>query len=510
MFTNDTMKGRKNMINAKKIIASAVFFASLLGSLAFKPTIEKNKPLFEANRALNNLLSVEKYVEADSDKSPLDKTAGLLDPKKEREKEEDEDSIFVVDKEKLAHYLDRKPSPNSYIDAFKEIKADLFQGKTRAELLRINQAINECSEETIESKLFLNSVFDNTYTAENIEEKMVELSFDTTPSIMAPYNSLAFDFDEWLLDHNIDLEYKSQILEGDFSDLPEGAITVEPTRYAATATMICVGGSYFAESGLISFIMAKIGSLFSVISGAIKSFIAVVNIPWVGWALAAAIIVALTVIIILNWSKIVACFEHIKAWFIYKAAKFAAKITSLFSSMASQGADRALDDAAGNALGKGNPGGWSKSQLKSYLKKCLRKGLIAIALEEFFRNTKYVYLGRWKLPENNDNKDYVKTAKNEDGLYYFVDESVDTYIRNNRKSDYWTLNIAFVEFCLISGKLFKLCSRPSLVYDKSQHRIVNNCSYAKELNLIHNKSENHTGRSVEWYGDTPIITTFEA
>ena len=504
MFTNDTMKGRKNMINAKKIIASAVFFASLLGSLAFKPTIEKNKPLFETNRALNNLLSVEKYVEEDPNKAPLDMVADLLDPTKKHEKEEDiEDKVFTIDKEKLARYINRESNTYSYIDAFKEIQEDLFEGKRKSEIADIKQAIRDCSQETIESKLFLNSMFDTTYTSENIEEKMVELRFDDTPSIMAPYNTLNFDFDEWLIDKGIELEHKEEILEEDFSFVPENIITTNPRR--AAATMILVGGTYFAESGLIGFIAAKLGVLFSTIAGAIKAFVTSVIIPYIGWILAAAVIVALTVIIILNWSKIVECFEHIKAWFIYKASKFAQKITALFSSMAGQSATKVMDDAYTNTNSLIPLGKWTKSGLKNKLKQCLFAGGVALTIEEFIRNTKYVYLGKFQLPNSIDNKDYIQQAKANGGLYYYTSQAISNFIKNSMGGNYWALNLFFLEVAMLSGKLFKLCTTPSKYYNVDTRSYVESspCSYAKELRTIHQNPVN----SVYWYNWEPVIVT---
>ena len=446
MFTNDTMKGRKNMINAKKIIASAVFFASLLGSLAFKPTIEKNKPLFEANRALNNLLSVEKYVEADSDKSPLDKTAGLLDPIKEREKQEDiADKVFTIDKEKLGRYINRESNTYSYIDAFKEIQEDLFEGKTKSEKADINQAIRVCSQETIESKLFLNSMFDTTYTSENIEEKMVELRFDDTPSIIAPYNTLDFNFDGWLADRDIDLQYRDQILDGDFSAVPESLITnnPDPTRNLGAGTLeyVDVNGIYYTMAALVAFISAKLGTLFATIAGAIKAFITSVIIPYIGWILAGAIIIGLTVLIILNWSVIVSCFDHIMAWFCAVAHSFASKIIALFNDIANQAANKIASEVFNRVKTYAGIGKWTESKLKNQLNKCLHVGAQAISIAQLIRNNKYVYLGKWA--NYYSGVDYISTARNNGGIYYDVPSAVSNYVERYMNGDFCTL-LSFV------------------------------------------------------------------
>ena len=487
-------------MKTKKIIASVVFFASLLGSLAFKPAIEKNKSLFEINRAFNDLLNVEKHVNKHSDLQ--EKVAGIYDgdfpiPNDEQEK------IFNIDEEKLEHYLDIEPAENNYIDAFKEIGADLFVDKSRQERVALQKAIDDLSSENLESKIFSKTMFDITLTRENCEEKIAELKYDATPSILAPYSSIDFDFSIWLIDNGIDLEHKNDILECDFTAVPESIITTNPKM--AAATMILVGGVYFSEAGLISFITAKLGTLFSVISGAIKSFAAVVNVPFIGWVLAAAIIVALTVIIILNWSKIVECFEHIKAWFSYVAKKFAAKIVALFENIVSQAANALVSDALDNVRANGSIGKWNLSKIKTQLGKCIFAGSNAIALVQLIRIifSKYVYLGKLN---DNDGYNYIQTAINEGGIYFYIPDSVVTYVSRYCNGDLWTLNATFLELCLLAGKLFKLCTRPSKYYSVTYNFYVesNPCSYAKELKFIHT----NPFPRVTWYSDTPVVTTY--
>lgn len=64
-------------------------------------------------------------------------------------------------------------------------------------------------------------------------------------------------------------------------------------------------------------------------------------IPFVGWALAVALVVgaliALTVIIVKNWDKIKTAIETIKSWFLEQFSKFSSFIESFFQDAVAQG-----------------------------------------------------------------------------------------------------------------------------------------------------------------------------
>jgi len=233
-------------------------------------------------------------------------------------------------------------------------------------------------------------------------------------------------------------------------------------------------------------------------------------IPYIGWIIAAAIIIGLTVVIILNWSVVVSCFEHIKAWFTAVAAKFTSKIIALFNDIANQAANKIASEVFNRVKTYAGIGKWTESKLKTQLNKCLHVGTQAISVAQMIRNNKYVYLGKWAYYYAGVN--YVGAARNNGGIYYDAPQAVTDYVERYMNGDFWTLNMFYIELCLWSGKLFKLCTRPSNYYNINYDYWVesNPCAYAKELKLIHTNLYMPLFPRVTWNSDTPIVTTFRS
>lgn len=115
--------------------------------------------------------------------------------------------------------------------------------------------------------------------------------------------------------------------------LPGGGSST--TRVAAVATAEIIG--ILEGAGLAQ----KIINAFTACISTMTTGLSTSWIPFVGWALAVALItgalIALVVIIVKNWDKIKTAINDIKAWFLEQFSRFASLIESFFADAIAQG-----------------------------------------------------------------------------------------------------------------------------------------------------------------------------
>lgn len=280
------------------------------------------------------------------------------------------------------------------------------------------------------------------------------------------------------------------------------------SRAYGSEAAIWVQGSYFTLATLASFICTKLGTLFSIISGAIKAFIAALAVPWVGWTIAALVLIGIVITIVLNWSRICSCFEHIKAWFTaVDKNKHTASINNTFNQMSSKAVAQAKEDAYTRTRAQTNLGKWTKTKLESYLSRSLHIGYSAVSVDELSKKTdnEYVYLGKF-LDSGND---YRSIARRYNGIYYEMPNYLINEVANYLNNNFWVLNLYFLNLCIANGKIFRLCTSTNDYYVQGYpgYLVENNpCAYARELQYIH---ENQY-RSYSWYYyiAAPFIETY--
>ena len=300
-------------------------------------------------------------------------------------------------------------------------------------------------------------------------------------------------------------------LEEKLAEIGEDIFTNgNPKRGISGDTMVLVQGSWMTITAIAAIISTKLGSLFSIIAGAIKAFIAALTIPWVGWTLAALVLTGIIVAIVINWSTICSALSYITAWFDgVSGGKFTSSINRIISQAQAKAISQAEEDAYNRTKTQAEMGNWTKDRLKRLIKNSIHAGYYSITLEELLRMDKYVYLGKYI----NGVGQHILIAKANDGIYYETSSAVSNEILNTLRGNYWVLNLYFLNLCIASGKQFRLCSAPNSYYIQGNPGYFVNVSYgsspsyyARELKYIH---ENPFVR-YNWYSNIPIVETYKS
>ena len=216
-------------------------------------------------------------------------------------------------------------------------------------------------------------------------------------------------------------------------------------------------------------------------------------VPIVGWALCAAIIIALTIVIIINWDLICAKFNAIVSFFVDAAIDFAEEILNLFGEIRQQAYESTLSNSIADAKCQYGSGKWTDDQLKNALNEALYFGFARVTTKELSnKNSRlHVYLGKYE-------DGYVIKGATNSGVYFNMSTTRWTYYESTLNYTMWVLNAAFLNFVMALNCDFRLCSTPSLFYNKTTKMTLGDSYYAKELKHINIFGYN-------WYSDVPIV-----
>ena len=217
---------------------------------------------------------------------------------------------------------------------------------------------------------------------------------------------------------------------------------------------------------------------------------ATISIPIVGQAIAAAAILLLAAVYIIQWvivGPIIAQIIRIVIDYIGKAAK---AITNWFNQIVAKAWNTIINDAF-NELKRefGNLLKWTKNLLNEALDKAINLAGALVTANYLKNNSKKyrVYLGRY-----NDTPNYIAYAASDpDGIAFSMDNGI--YKNYERKGyNMWYLNQYFLRIVTSMGCEFRLCSFPDQYYHKGTSWVATGAdgkpiSYGRELKYIYNK-----------------------
>lgn len=229
---------------------------------------------------------------------------------------------------------------------------------------------------------------------------------------------------------------------------------------------------------------------------------ATISIPIVGQAIAAAAILLLAAVYIIQWiivGPIIAQIIRIVIDYIGKAAK---AITNWFNQIISKAWNTIINDAF-NELKRefGNLLKWKKSELETALNLALWLYGVKTNLNNLKQNNEriHVYLGRFEDATNYT--DYASYDQN--GVAFsMMKKDWDKYVAKG--FNMWYLNRFFLGIMIANGCDFRLCSPTKPYYNKHTGAVTNGANgkpitYGLELRYIY-------GRGFRWPGhDVPIM-----
>jgi len=235
----------------------------------------------------------------------------------------------------------------------------------------------------------------------------------------------------------------------------------------------------------------------STISGAVVTVGASAWIPFVGWAICAAAIIALTVVIIINWNQICAAFSKIVDFFVSAAAKFAASIYALFQGIKIKILTDRFGDIFNDAKRRSGDTSWSLDEIMNALNESIKSGSTSIGWLDLLmmKDGFNVYLGKYSY----DNSSYTFIGNQNGGVYFSMGERLwRNYVKKGKIM--WFLNMLFLDIVMIKNCVFKLCTAPNDYYIQSTRQLLDSSFYAKELKHIHEIGW------YNWYSNIPIVT----
>ncbi len=128
--------------------------------------------------------------------------------------------------------------------------------------------------------------------------------------------------------------------------------------------------------------------------------------------------------------------------------------------------------------------GWSRTEIIKWL-----EIMLGVSLDRFLNDSNIeVYLGS---THSELKYDKYRDISNHKYTYHIGDDEWDSFVSivcNNNGGMIWTLNMAFLQMCIMKNAKFVLVTPKKMYYDYNRKKIIriNNkiCSYSKELQYI--------------------------
>lgn len=332
---------------------------------------------------------------------------------------------------------------------------------------------------------------------DNDEMSLEAIQYDAlTSSIENIFSDL--DDDEYdaistLAEEDDEIADLLRMVESDFDGFgyqdENSEITACSSKVVTLSTAVAAIGSLLLAQGLNTASVVTIKGSFSTVLAAIKA----IFIPtWVKVALVSAAVIAITVVVVVNWNKIKPVFNDIVNIFANNAKSLASTVRSVFNRIRSNALSSAIEAAQAKVF--------TNEIIFEMSKYGLTKVIISSLIKEFTNldlnsdnDDKTVYLGTWEDDYN------LVASKDKNGVSFHVDDDTWTkYVLKYSREGLWLVNKAFLNYVIYKRWEIVLVTNPYSHYNLATHTKLNDRMYARELELLANRGATWRSEGLYW------------